>query len=121
MLFLAKTIGILILVSGVIFLINPKLMNPYIAFWEKGNRYYFGGVIRIVFGAILLFAASDSSIPVILVILGLLMLAGGIALFVMGLEKFQKIIVWWKKQTETFIRVWCGVVIAIGALIIYAV
>jgi len=120
MLFLAKTIGIIILVSGIVFLLKPKLMEPYCAFWMKGNRFYFGGVIRIVFGLILLFAASEAQVTWVFVTLGLLCLLGGIALFFIGKDKFVALIEWWKKLSQTAVRIWCGVVILIGALIIYS-
>lgn len=121
MLILVKLIGIVIVLMGVILLLSPGTMKQLIAFWGQGKRIYMAGILRLLFGAILLLAASQCRLVGVVVILGILMLIGGTLIFVLGLARIKSILNWWDRRTPQVIRLMGLIILAIGALLIYSV
>lgn len=120
-LILAKLIGILIVAMCVVFVVSPQLARPYAAYFRQGKRIYWGGVIRLIFAAILLLAAPDCRWSGLIIVMGVLFLIGGILLFLLKPEKTGSIIEWFEKQSDTVVRVWCGAGILFGALILLGI
>ena len=58
MVIFVKLFGVVVVVMGIIFSINPKAFKQYISFWKQGKRLQIGGVVAIIFGIIFLIAAS---------------------------------------------------------------
>jgi hypothetical protein len=120
MVFLAKMIGILFIVVGVVIAVRPAMMKKILEFWSEGNRLYGMAAIRIVFGAILLIAAHESAIPWLVAVIGLLPVIGGIMILVMGLEKSKKMIEVWQAKPHKVYRQLSIVPVVIGAVLILA-
>lgn len=121
MLLLVKLIGIIIAGMGVSFLLKPKMMVRFIAFWEKGRRLYIAGILRIVFAIILLFSASQCKSVGIVLTLGILFLIGGIIIFTLGLKKLKSILKWWAGKSPLVFRLLGLIALGIGILLLYAV
>lgn len=121
MVILARLIGILIGVLGFSFLIKLDWMKQILAFWKEGNRVYWGGVIRLVIGIILLIASPGTREPITAGILGLLILVSGVVLLVTGAEEVKKMIGWFEAQSAVMLRLMALVVIIFSALILSAV
>ena len=119
MLILAKFIGVAILVLGVTILFLPQFMKQMLRFWSEGKHVYAGGAIRIVIGVILLFAASKARLTGAAAALGVLFIAGGTFVFMMGLEKIKQLLGWWLEVPEPVYRVMGVVAASFGALILY--
>lgn len=118
---LGKLVGILIIGLGGFFLFSPDSMRKLMAFWKEGNRAYWGGVIRIVFGVILLLAATQSEHPLIAAELGIVFLVSGVLVYMIGLEKLRVMISWWQDASSTVLRLMAVVSIIFGMLILTAV
>ena len=121
MLILVRLIGIVIIGAGIVFLLNPKMYKQYIAFWEKGKRLYSGGILSILVGVILLLAASQCRLVGVIVTLGIITLAKGIFIFVLGTERMKSMLKWWQERTLLVLRFLAPIAIAIGALLVYSV
>jgi len=121
MLILAKSIGILITGMGIIIFFIPDFLKRMVAFWEKGNRLYAAGVLRIAFGVILLLSASQCRLVGVVIALGILFLIGGIFIFALGPEKLKAIIRHFIGIAPIAIRLLAILPILIGALLIYAI
>ena len=120
MLLVIKACGVLMVVMGLIFVFAPQAMKSFMAFMKEGNRLYGPAVLRVVMGIIFLFAASQARQVGIILTLGILMLLGGILIFVMGMERCKSILRWWEEKPLLLMRLIAILPIAIGILILYS-
>lgn len=117
-----KIFGIVMIGMGILFLIKPSVLKQLMTFVEQGRRLYAVGVFRLLIGGALLFAAPQFRSPEVIIALGILFLAGGIAIFAIGLEKTKFIIGRFNKKSLLFLRFLGFVPLAIiGVLLIYFV
>jgi len=121
LLILVRLLALAILVIGVLFLINPKMMNSYAAFWKKDKRLRLGSVINLIFGIIFLMAASQCRVPVVMIIMGIMSLVKAVMLFVLGLEKVKAMITKWESKPAGKVRAFAVIPILIGILLIWAI
>jgi len=120
MVILVKLLGIIIAVFGVIYLLNPNMMKPYVAFWKKGKRLYMGAALSLLIGIILLLAASQCAVSWFVAAFGILGFIKGIVLFVLRQEKMISMINWWAERPVAFLRVHALIALVVGALLIYS-
>ena len=121
MTFLVKIIGILIAGLGIAMIVYPSWLKKVTAFWKQGNNIYYAGVIRIAVGILILMAASTANSPMAAVALGLLFLASGSIIFLIGVEQDHKLLDFWDAQPEMVLRVMSVFPIIMGALIFFTV
>lgn len=121
MLMLARFIGLVIIAMGTVITLNPNVFKAMINFWRQGKKIYIAGVVRLTFGIIFLLAAPECRLPGVVSILGVLMIIGGIIIFVIGPQRIQTIFGWWEKRPPLFMRLMGLIALAIGALILYSV
>jgi uncharacterized protein YjeT (DUF2065 family) len=120
MMILVKSIGIIIMVMGLMILLNPKIAKKMMQFWRQGNHMYIGGLVRLILGIIFLYYAPHARAPQLLSALGILALLGGLFIFIVGVEKLKAILDWWNKKPAYFLRLLSLFVLAFGVLIIYS-
>lgn len=122
MILLARLIGIFLVCVGIVNFINPVVMKKMISFWQKGKRIYAGGLIRVLFGSVLLWASFDFQMkhPCVLAFLGALMVLGGLLIFILGLERMKTMLNWWDKKPLFVLRLMAILALAIGVLVIYS-
>lgn len=120
MLILVRIIGIVMVGMGVMYLLKPKTLKQFVAFFEKGRRLYIAGILRIVIGVILLAAASQCRLVGVVLALGVLALIGGIVIFILGLERIKSMLNWWNKRSPLVLRLVALVALALGALLLYS-
>lgn len=120
MVVIVRLLGALIVVLGIIFVVSPSSMKGYLSFWRKGLRIYWIAVLRLVLGSIFLLAAPACKGAMIITILGILMLLGGVLIFVMGQKRVNAIFDWFDNQPEITVRLWALIAFGIGYLIIDA-
>jgi hypothetical protein len=118
---LAKLIGILIAALGIVYLVSPKVMQQFIAFFEKEKRVYIAAVCRFIFGIIVLLAATEARFPGVAVILGLVFLLGGVIIFAVDTEKMKALLKWYQECSPLVLRLLAVFIIIFGVLIVYAV
>ncbi|MDP8234092.1 MAG: hypothetical protein P9M06_04760 [Candidatus Saelkia tenebricola] len=119
MILIVKTIGILLVALGVVFLVNPEKLRRFIGFWKKNSKIYIAGVLQLLFGIIFLSVSSVSGwfIP----FLGVLSIIKSILTFAIGSNGIKKIIDYWLVKPDSVLR-WAAVAyLVIGILIIYSV
>ncbi|MDP8229882.1 MAG: hypothetical protein P9L93_02135 [Candidatus Gorgyraea atricola] len=121
MLILIRLLAIVIVVMGVIFLLNPKALKSYAAFWKQGKRLYVGAVINILFAVIFLSSASQCRISGVILVMGIMSLLKGIYLFILGPDKIKAKLDWWIQKPASTARIMAIIVIAMGALLIYSI
>ena len=119
MFLLARLIGIISLGAGLIFLLNPATMKKLLSYMLKGKRIYGIGVARIIAGLILLMAASQCRVIWAVIVLGILPLAGGIIIFILGIDKCKDMTKKWQAKSRKILRLVSFAPIIFGLLILY--
>jgi uncharacterized protein YjeT (DUF2065 family) len=122
MLIIPRLIGLLMLVAGVVFFIDPKTMKRYMAFWTQGSRIStIGAPLNLIFGILLLIAASQCRVSLVITIMGILSLIKGIVLFVSGPEKAKAMINKWGDKPEGLVRLLSLLVLGMGVLFLWSI
>lgn len=117
---LVKILGIVLIALAILFLIRPKTIKQLLEFFMEGKIIYFGGVIRLIIGVFFLLAASECKFPTIMIVLGILMLASGILIFLLGLERSRSFVRVVSEKSELVHRVLALAPLIIGILLVYA-
>lgn len=121
MLIAARLIGLYVAGMGILFLVNPKAIKPYVGLWQKGKRLIVIGGSRIVMGVILLLAASQCRLRGVVSAIGILMILAGLPYFVVSLDKQKKMTGRWRTRSVIYVRILGLAILAVGVLLIYAV
>ena len=113
-------IAILIIIECIIIMIKPSLYKQALEFIQKGLWLYLAGAIKIVVGIVFLISARECGIPWIIIVLGILTLAGGLSTFMIKMEKWKALLEWIRVKPDIAIRMLglCGLVF--GAVLLYA-
>jgi hypothetical protein len=115
-----KLIGVALMGYGVAFMVNPGLLKKYVTFWAKGKMLYTGGVLNIIIGAALLLAAFQCKRVWFVMLISIMSLAKGIAIFSLGKEKWAAKLDWWAARPVKTVRYLAILALAIGVLLIYS-
>lgn len=118
--YVLRTIGILILVGGSIYVVNPTFTRKVIEFAKVGKRVYIGGAVRIVIGLLLLFSIKSATFPWIPGIIGALALLAGIAMFALGLPRMHAFMDKIYNLPDSRLRLLPLIAVLIGVLLIYS-
>jgi len=121
MLIMPKLIALLMMAAGVIFLVNPKAMKNYLEFWLQGSRMRKGGVVNLIIGIVLLIAAPQCNVPIVITLMGIISLIKGVALFKFGLEKAKAMAVKWRDKPQGQVRLFALLPIVLGLLLLWSI
>lgn len=119
MLYIIKTIGLIMVVVGVLFAVMPSLMLKVIEYVKIGKRIYPAAVVRIILGGLLLWASPVANIMWIPLAVGGLMLLTGVLPFLIGLAKAQAFLDWWAARTDQTRRLLAIIAACLGAMLVY--
>jgi hypothetical protein len=117
--FLIKTVGLLLIGLGIIFLLDKKKFYSFIVFFGRKNNIYIAGVIKVILGILFLSAASDTNI--FLSILGILSLLSAAVILILGPRKLNNYINLWADKSGKNVSWIALCYLAIGVLIIYSI
>ncbi|MFA5811119.1 MAG: hypothetical protein WC956_02175 [bacterium] len=120
MVYLIKSIGLLIVIWGVLLAALPSLMLRVLAFAKVGKRAYFAGVLRIIIGGLLIWACRAAMFVWVPATFGAIMVISGILIFVLGMDRVHAVMGWWEARTERVRRLVAILAACIGALLIYS-
>jgi hypothetical protein len=118
MLIAALSIGMLIVVQGVVGLAMPDLFVGVVRAFQEPPVIYAAAVIRFVFGVVLFCASPRSRAPIVLRSLGLLIALGGLLTPIFGIPFARVVLGWW--SDPLIVRVWATAALALGVLIVYS-
>lgn len=109
------------LILGVIGLLTPQRLLAMAQFTTEPPGIYVVAGVRLAVGIILLLVASQSRLPNILRVLGILVFLGGVGTLLLGSERAHAIFVWVSNQSLITLRLFGVFALAIGGLIAYAI
>ena len=112
-------IGIVIVLLGLLYLIKPSVLQALMRFFKKGRRIYFAALLRFVLAVIFLLGARESGVPIVIIVFGIIFLASGLTIFLMGAKRINRILEWYLGQPTAILRVIALIVLAVGGVITY--
>lgn len=110
-------VGLLLATTGLLTFAMPERLRTMLAWFTTGNRFSIAILGRLALGLVLLFGASSTRWPAAGITLGLIFLAGGAAIPVLGEERVARIVNWWLERPNAGLRGWSTVVMGTGAFI----
>lgn len=113
-----KSIGILIALMGIVYLLRPDIIKKLMKFFKKGKRIYFSGVLRLALAVVFLVGAHECRYFKIIFASGIIFLVGGLLIFLLGPEKIRKILDWYQEQSILIFRVIAVIILVFGVIII---
>jgi hypothetical protein len=117
----ATVMAFLVAALGVVGVTSPSVLLGLGQSLQTPSALLVAAVIRIVFGALLVWVASASRMPRTLRIIGFLMIVGGGLTPVFGVERFQAILGWFSSQGPLLMRTWASIAVIFGLFVAYAV
>lgn len=118
---MALLIGVLLVVQGILGLAAPDVFVGTIRFIQTPPVMYLAAAVRVVIGVVLVRAAPGSRAPRFLRVFGFIIIIGGLLTPFIGVWAAQHILDWWSAAGPAVVRVFAGVSLALGLLILYAV
>jgi len=118
---LAMVMAALIAALGVVGVAFPSLLLEFGRSLHTPGALLVAAAIRIIFGAVLVWVASASRMPITLRVIGFLVIVGGILTPVFGVERFEAILNWFSSQGPLFMRAWASVAVMFGLFVAYVV
>jgi hypothetical protein len=116
---LARVIGVVVMVIGALALVTPA---QFIALGDSiltPAGMYAIAVVRILVGVLLFVAAQASRAPTVLRVVGLVVVAAGIATPLFGADRSRQVFDWWASQGPVVLHAPGVLLSAIGGGLIY--
>ena len=117
----AMAVGFFVAALGVLGIASPATLLELGRALQSTGGVWLLGFIRIVSGAILIWAAPNSRTPRVLIGLGILIIVGGLATPFLGVERSREMFDWWTSQGSALARAWPVVAILLGGFIAWVV
>ncbi|MHC4116360.1 MAG: DUF2065 family protein [Planctomycetota bacterium] len=115
-----KSLGILIALMGVAYLLKPVIIKRLMNFFKKGRRIYLPGLLRFALAVVFFLGARECRYFWVIFASGIIFLIDGLLIFTLGPERIRRILDWCEEQPMLIFRVIGLVVLAFGAVIIYS-
>jgi hypothetical protein len=118
---LVALIGAIITILGMAGLARPTAVMRWIdSFVRTPRGLYAAATVRLVGGAILVFAAPSTRFPPVIWAIGLFAILAAVGLLLAGFGRVRSLIDWWMKTSTAFLRMGFVVVVAFGGFLVYA-
>jgi len=108
------------LAQGVLGLASPAMLAGVVGTIQVSPVIYVAAVFRVLFGIVLVLAAPASRAPKSLRALGAWLFLVGLLTPFVGLQFAHWVLALWSEGGSTVVRLWAGVVLLVGAFIVYA-
>ncbi|HKP36405.1 MAG TPA: hypothetical protein VJT71_06065 [Pyrinomonadaceae bacterium] len=119
-----KLLGLFVALSiiciGLLALIAPDRFMAVAAYTVTPKGLYVIAALRVIFGVVLLTAASASRLPKTMRIIGVIALIAGLTTPLMGADQARAILNWSSARGTAVIRVWSAIALLAATLITYA-
>ena len=112
-------VGLLLAVLGAGGAVFPRALVSLVS-WLRGKWWALpaGAAIRVGLGGILVLAAEGSRHPRVVAGLGLFLIAAGVLVLILGRERIDRWIAWWRTRPVRVVRLSSGVTLAFGLVLI---
>ena len=77
-----KAIGLLWILEGMMYLLNPAILQHLLRFLQYGRRFRFVGAVNLTIGILFLTAASNATSPWMIMVIGAALIVGSLLVLV---------------------------------------
>jgi hypothetical protein len=116
---LAIAIGLFISVVGLGGVIAPSLILDIGTSLLTPTALYVVAAFRVGVGVVLIWAAADARLPIVLRVIGAVIIVAGVLTFFLGVEHSRAILDWWSNQGPMFMRLCLALPMVLGLFIVY--
>ena len=113
-----KSLGIIITLMGVAYLLRPGMIKHLMNFFKKSGRIYLPGLLRLALAVVFFLGARECRYPWVIFASGIIFLTGGVLIFTLGPRRVRWLLDWYENQPMLVFRVIALVVLVFGAIII---
>ena len=113
-------LGLAVAGVGLFGLALPGRLTGLIGRWRVLTRLPVTVLLRIASASVFLAGAPQCRLPDLVRLVGILEVAGALALLTLGAARLQRFVEWWLEREPRFVRGWCCGALAFGALLAYA-
>lgn len=117
----ALAAGLFAAAVGIAGIVAPYALQTIARYSITPLGLYVAAAVRVVFGVILIRAASASRAPAVLRVVGIVALVAGLITAFLGVDRAHAMFEWWSAQGPVLIRLWPALALIFGILIVYAV
>ena len=119
--YLVAILGLAIAVIGLIGAVEPRrLLGLVDKFWTGERSLNIAVGLRIGIGTLLILAAPFTNFPPVITAVGVVTFLAGIGLIVLGYERVDKLIQWFKHRPLAVVRVSAMAAVAFGTVLMLA-
>ena len=116
---LAMGLGFVVAAIGVLALAAPSVLLELGRTLQSPSGLYVVAAVRVGFGIILIWAASNSRTPRTLRVLGIFIIIAGLITPFFGVDRTRAVFDWWSTQGSFFARAWPFAAIGFGLFLAY--
>lgn len=120
MVWIVLSLSYLAIACCLVILVVPNWLRTIVSFISFGKRLYIAGLIRIIFGVMLLMLSSCSRFWGFVVIMGLISAAAGFSFFIIALKRTKKLLQRLQNQSDIILRLFAIAGLAIWSLLVYS-
>jgi len=117
----ALLVGLFIVAVGMVGVVEPQGLLTVVRYILTPLGLYFVAALRVVFGVVLVLAAPSSRASGVVRAIGFIMLVAGLITPLFGIVRARAILDWWSAQGYGLMRLWAGLAVALGVLVLHAV
>ena len=117
---LVQFVGLVIGALGLAAVLSPQRFKKVPAYWAVGDKRKLNGFIRLIIGGVFIWSAPLCGLSQVILILGWIILASGVLLFFISLERFHAFLAWLQGLPDTQCRLFGLIPLTMGLLILYA-
>jgi hypothetical protein len=117
---LVALIGFLVFVIGLAVVISPAALREILHRFLESRWLFWVSGGRILVGGILVVAASSTGFPGFVRALGVVLIAAGVTIPLLGEERVDRIAEWWLRRSDSMLRGWGALAAILGAAVAWA-
>ena len=117
--YIVAGIGVVIVVAGIVMVAAPGFLREFLA--ELDPKFIYDGIgVRLLTGALLVFASGACEWPAAVGTFGVITLAAGFIGLFMGIDRINALISWFAALSDTAVRSIMLAAIFVGVFLVYA-
>ncbi len=117
---LVALIGFLILGIGLAVIVSPTVLRGILHRFLEHRWVYWVSGVRVLVGGVLVLAAPATRMSGFIRAVGVLLIAAGVSIPLLGEERVDRMAEWWLGQSDVMLRAWGEVAAVVGAVVALA-
>lgn len=116
---LAAAIGLLVLGIGLAVIASPGVLRGILRRFLESRWLYWVSGLRVLVGGILIIAAPATRMPGFVGAFGVLLVAAGVSIPLLGEARVDRMAQWWSRQPDWTLRAWGALAAFVGGALLW--